>query len=174
MPLSTRIAPHSLSSALRPSVTGSQAAGDAYVSAVLEALIDDLRLFPPGVERSASVFTSCSVPVRKTQDRPTQLASPFAWEQKAASNLSLIAPPQRQAFLLVALRVSRPARLRNHGAGPRRLRQAADQRLGGDFAPDRDRRDASSRMSLSSRWTSRNGDEPRSPGHGIARTPPSA
>ncbi|RVQ09308.1 response regulator, partial [Sinorhizobium meliloti] len=47
MPLSTRIAPHlPYLRRYARAVTGSQAAGDAYVAAVLEALIDDLELFP--------------------------------------------------------------------------------------------------------------------------------
>ncbi|RVQ44654.1 response regulator [Sinorhizobium meliloti] len=104
MPLSTRIAPHlPYLRRYARAVTGSQAAGDAYVAAVLEALIDDLGLFPVASNDRIGLYKLfCSLFGKLKIDR-TQLASPFAWEQRAASNLSLIAPPQRQAFLLVAL-----------------------------------------------------------------------
>ncbi len=47
MSLSTRIAPHlPYLRRFARSVTGSQSSGDAYVSAMLEALITDISIFP--------------------------------------------------------------------------------------------------------------------------------
>ncbi len=104
MTLSTRIAPH-LAYLRRYSraITGSQTSGDAYVAAMLEALIADISIFPKassdriGVFRLfASIFSSMQVSI--DPDR-----SPFAWEQRAAANLAQVSPLARQAFLLSAL-----------------------------------------------------------------------
>jgi len=101
MSLSTRIAPH-LPYLRRYSraITGSQASGDAYVAAMLEALIADVSLFPEaGSDRIsifrlfAKLFETLQVDV---EDRP----SPFAWEARAAANLGQVSAEARQAFLL--------------------------------------------------------------------------
>ncbi|MDK1488592.1 response regulator [Sinorhizobium sp. 7-81] len=104
MSLSTRIAPHlPYLRRYARAMTGSQAAGDAYVAAVLEALIEDVSLFPTtSHDRIALYKLFCSLFDKLDIDR-TQLTSPFAWERKAAANLSLIAPAPRQAFLLIAV-----------------------------------------------------------------------
>lgn len=104
MSLSTRIAPHlPYLRRYARAVTGSQAAGDAYVAAVLEALIEDIDLFPPASNDRIGLYKLfCSLFEKLEVDR-SQLASPFAWERKAAANLSLMAPAQRQAFLLTAV-----------------------------------------------------------------------
>ncbi|WP_026618367.1 DNA-directed RNA polymerase specialized sigma24 family protein [Ensifer sp. WSM1721] len=104
MSLSTRIAPHlPYLRRYARSVTGSQAAGDAYVAAVLEALIDDIGLFPAASsDRIALYKLFCSL-FGKLKVDLSQFTSPFAWEQRAAANLAIMAPPRRQAFLLVAL-----------------------------------------------------------------------
>lgn len=80
MPLSTRIAPHlPYLRRYARAVTGSQAAGDAYVAAVLEALIDDIGLFPSTSNDRTSLYKLfCSLFGQLKIDR-TQLASPFAW-----------------------------------------------------------------------------------------------
>lgn len=104
MTLSTRIAPH-LAYLRRYSraITGSQTSGDAYVAAMLEALIADVSIFPQassdriGVFRLfAAIFSSMHVHVEPD-------ASPFAWEQRAATNLAQVSPRARQAFLLSAV-----------------------------------------------------------------------
>lgn len=104
MSLSTRIAPHlPYLRRYARAVTGSQAAGDAYVAAVLEALIEDITLFPTASNDRLSLYKLfCSLFDKLKVDR-SQLTSPFAWERKAAANLSLMAPAPRQAFLLVAV-----------------------------------------------------------------------
>ena len=104
MSLSTRIAPH-LPFLRRYSraVTGSQAAGDGYVAAVLEALIEDISLFPEGSNDRISLYKLFSSLFEKVSIDRTENVSPFAWEQQAAANLSLIAPAARQAFLLVSV-----------------------------------------------------------------------
>jgi DNA-directed RNA polymerase specialized sigma24 family protein len=104
MSLSTRIAPHlPYLRRYARAVTGSQAAGDAYVAAVLEALIDDINLFPPASNDRIGLYRLfCSLFEKLKVDR-SQLTSPYAWERKAAGNLSLMAPAPRQAFLLIAL-----------------------------------------------------------------------
>ncbi|WP_331373446.1 response regulator [Sinorhizobium chiapasense] len=104
MSLSTRIAPHlPYLRRYARAVTGSQAAGDAYVAAVLEALIEDVSLFPTASSDRIGLYKLfCSLFDKLEIDR-TQLTSPFAWERNAAANLSLIAPAPRQAFLLIAV-----------------------------------------------------------------------
>ncbi|MCA1441126.1 response regulator [Ensifer sp. IC4062] len=104
MSLSTRIAPHlPYLRRYARAVTGSQAAGDAYVAAVLEALIEDVSRFPTASNDRIGLYKLfCSLFDKLDIDR-SQLTSPFAWERKAAANLSLIAPAPRQAFLLIAV-----------------------------------------------------------------------
>ena len=49
MSLSTRIAPHlAYLRRFSRAVTGSQTSGDAYVAAMLEALVADISLYPEG------------------------------------------------------------------------------------------------------------------------------
>ncbi|WEX78101.1 response regulator [Sinorhizobium numidicum] len=104
MSLSTRIAPHlPYLRRYARAVTGSQAAGDAYVAAVLEALIDDIELFPAASSDRISLYKLfCSLFEKLDVDR-SSLTSPYAWEQNAAANLALISPAPRQAFLLIAV-----------------------------------------------------------------------
>ena len=109
MSLSTRIAPHlPYLRRFSRAVTGSQTSGDAYVAAVLEALIADVSIFPEcssdriGLYRLFSkLFGSLSVPT-------PNVTSPFAWEQRATANLAAIPPLARQAFLLVAVEDFQP------------------------------------------------------------------
>lgn len=57
MSLSTRIAAHlPYLRRFSRAVTGSQASGDAYVAAVLEALIADVTLFPQGPKDRVNLF----------------------------------------------------------------------------------------------------------------------
>ena len=104
MSLSTRIAPHlPFLRRYARAVTGSQAAGDGYVAAVLEALIEDIGLFPDTSNDRISLYKLFCSQFEKISIDLTENASPFAWEQQAAANLSLIAPAPRQAFLLVSV-----------------------------------------------------------------------
>ncbi|MCC0038251.1 MAG: response regulator [Brucellaceae bacterium] len=109
MPLSARIASHlPFLRRYARALTGSQTSGDAYVAATLEALIENVSLFPDdGDDRVslfhlfADLFGRLNVDVKAPQ-------SPFAWEQRAASNLMAIPALQRQAFLLVSVEGFKP------------------------------------------------------------------
>ncbi|HVY43580.1 MAG TPA: response regulator [Hyphomicrobiaceae bacterium] len=104
MTLSTRIAPHlPYLRRFSRAVTGSQTSGDAYVAATLEALIADTSIFPEAssdrialYKLFSKLFSSSAVKIPTPQPH-------FVWEQRAARNLSNLAPRQRQAFLLVAV-----------------------------------------------------------------------
>ncbi len=104
MSMSSRIAPHiPYLRRYSRALSGSQASGDAYVAAVLEALIADPSLFPDDQAPRISLyklFSSMwqSVEVNIREDAPTS-----AWEEKASRNLRAISPLPRQAFLLVAV-----------------------------------------------------------------------
>ncbi|MCK5932644.1 DNA-directed RNA polymerase specialized sigma subunit, sigma24 family [Fulvimarina manganoxydans] len=104
MSMSSRIAPHiPYLRRYSRALTGSQASGDAYVAAVLEALIADPSLFPEDQSPRISLyklFSSLwqSLDVNIHEEAPTS-----AWEEKASRNLKAIAPLPRQAFLLVAV-----------------------------------------------------------------------
>ena len=109
MPLSTRIAAHlPFLRRYARALTGSQSSGDAYVSAVLEALIADVSIFPKATDDRvalyklfAGLYGSLNIDV---WDNP----SPFAWEQRAAANLQSIPPVPRQAFLLASVEGFQP------------------------------------------------------------------
>ena len=84
-------------------VTGSQTSGDAYVAAVLEALIADVSIFPESPNDRVSlyklfiaIFGSSAIEIRP-------LESPFAWEQRAVANLASLPTQARHAFLLVSV-----------------------------------------------------------------------
>ena len=104
MTLSMRIAPHlPYLRRFSRATTGSQTSGDAYVAATLEALIADVSIFPEAssdrialYKLFSSLFTSSAVRIPNPQPH-------FVWEQRAAHNLSNLAPKPRQAFLLVAV-----------------------------------------------------------------------
>jgi DNA-directed RNA polymerase specialized sigma24 family protein len=104
MSLSATIAPHlPYLRRFSRAVSGSQHSGDALVAAMLEAVIADISIFPKAsTERIAlyklfaKLFTSIAIKVPPA-------TAPSAWEQRAAANLSALAPRARQAFLLVAV-----------------------------------------------------------------------
>ncbi|SJZ82771.1 response regulator [Consotaella salsifontis] len=104
MSMSSRIAPHiPYLRRYARALTGSQASGDAYVAAVLEALIADPTLFDADKNPRISLyhlFSSLwqSLEVNIHEDAPSS-----AWEERASRNLRAIAPLPRQAFLLVAV-----------------------------------------------------------------------
>jgi DNA-directed RNA polymerase specialized sigma24 family protein len=104
MTIAARIAPHlPYLRRFARAVTGSQTSGDAYVAAVLEALIADVSIFPEASNDRISLyklfsqlFSTLSVDLPETQ-------SPFAWEQRAAQNLLQMTPKARQAFILASV-----------------------------------------------------------------------
>ncbi|MCQ8780957.1 response regulator [Mangrovibrevibacter kandeliae] len=104
MSMSSRIAPHiPFLRRYARALTGSQASGDAYVAAVLEALIADPSLFDTNESPRialyrlfSSLWQSLDVNIR--EDAPVS-----AWEERTSRNLKAISPLPRQAFLLVAV-----------------------------------------------------------------------
>jgi DNA-directed RNA polymerase specialized sigma24 family protein len=104
MSLSARIAPHlPLLRRFSRAVSGSQTSGDALVAATLEAIIADPSMFPTASNDRialyrifAKLFTS--IAIRVPDEAPLS-----AWENRAVTSLSALAPRPRQAFLLVAV-----------------------------------------------------------------------
>jgi CheY-like chemotaxis protein/DNA-directed RNA polymerase specialized sigma24 family protein len=104
MTLASRIAPHlPYLRRFSRATTGSQTSGDAYVAATLEALIADTSIFPPASDDRVSLYKLFSALFTSSAVRVPEPSSGFAWEQRAARNLSLLAPRARQAFLLVSV-----------------------------------------------------------------------
>jgi DNA-directed RNA polymerase specialized sigma24 family protein len=84
-------------------LSGSQASGDAMVAAVLEALIDNVSVYPKASSDRVALyklFAGLFNKVAVTLPRETPASG---WEQKAQANLSMVSPKPRQAFLLVAV-----------------------------------------------------------------------
>lgn len=104
MSLSTRIAPH-LAYLRRYSraITGSQTSGDAYVAAMLQALIADVKIFPKASSDRIGIYKLFAGLYSSLQVNIDGSSSPFAWEQRAAGNLAFVSPLARQAFLLSAV-----------------------------------------------------------------------
>lgn len=104
MSMSSRIAPHiPYLRRYARALSGSQGSGDAYVAAVLEALIADPTLFSTEESPRISLyklFSSLwqSVDVNVRDDAPVS-----AWEERTSQNLRAISPLPRQAFLLLAV-----------------------------------------------------------------------
>lgn len=101
MTLSTKIAPYlpTLRRYAR-AVTGSQTSGDAYVAATLEALIADVSIFPKTKSDRVSIFKLFSDVFKTVDIELPEIDTPFAWEQRAAANLTAVSPRPRQAFIL--------------------------------------------------------------------------
>ncbi|MCZ2203733.1 response regulator [Bartonella sp. A05] len=104
MSLSTRIASHlPYLRRFARSVTGNQASGDAYVAAMLEALIIDISIFPTTSSDRIGIYRLfCHLFDQTTPNT----AIPFPQldlEHKAHAKLSYLTPRARQAFLLIAV-----------------------------------------------------------------------
>lgn len=104
MSLSTRIAPH-LAYLRRYSraITGSQTSGDAYVAAMLQALIADVSIFPSASSDRIGLYKLFASLYSALQVEIDPAASPYPWEKHAAGNLAQVSPLARQAFLLSAV-----------------------------------------------------------------------
>ncbi len=104
MSLSTQIAPF-LPYLRRYSraLTGSQTSGDAYVAAVLEALIADITIFPGASNDRVALFQLYTKMFGSSSVLIPEPVSPFAWEKRASINLASVSPLARQAFLLVSV-----------------------------------------------------------------------
>jgi DNA-directed RNA polymerase specialized sigma24 family protein len=86
------------------SLTGSQASGDAYVAATLEALIADKSIFPDHLDPKVGLYKLFSKMWQSVDINLQDLPPPVdRWEEKARHSLRSIAPMPRQAFLLVAV-----------------------------------------------------------------------
>lgn len=102
--LSTKIAPHlPLLRRYSRAITGSQTSGDAYVAAVLEALIADISIFPKASSDRVSVYKLFADMFGSANIEIPKADSPFIWEQKAAANLEAVPAKARQAFILVSV-----------------------------------------------------------------------
>ncbi|MGM4981965.1 response regulator [Rhizobiales bacterium] len=104
MTLSTRIAPH-LPYLRRYSraLTGTQTSGDAYVAAVLEAIIADISIFPDTDNDRVALYKLFTKLFGSLTLQIPEPNSPYAWEQRASVNLSKVSPVARQAFLLASV-----------------------------------------------------------------------
>src|ERR1700712_2178289 len=83
--LSTRIAPHL--PYLRPysrARTGAQTSGDAYVAAVLEAIIADISIFPDTSNDRVALYKLFTHLFGSTAVQIPEPTSPYAWEQRAS------------------------------------------------------------------------------------------
>ncbi len=104
MTLSTRIAPHlAYLRRYARAITGSQGSGDAYVAAMLEALIADVSIFPHASSDRIGVYRLFARIYRDEAITIDPSSSPYVWEQRAAANLRNVPPLPRQAFLLSAV-----------------------------------------------------------------------
>jgi DNA-directed RNA polymerase specialized sigma24 family protein len=84
-------------------VTGSQTSGDAYVAAVLEALIADISIFPDTGDDRVALYRLFVTIYDSTKVELPQIVSPFAWEKRAAANLATVPTRARHAFLLITV-----------------------------------------------------------------------
>lgn len=103
MPISQEIAPH-LPHLRRFSraLSGSQASGDAYVVAVLEALVADTSIFPEDVEPRVGLYKLFLRMWNSLDDVHTVLNfDPTVTE--AVHSIQTITPEPRQAFLLLSV-----------------------------------------------------------------------
>jgi len=84
-------------------VTGSQTSGDAYVAAVLEALIADLSIFPETSGDRVSLYKLFVTLFGSVNVEIVQQETPYAWERRAIDNLSMLPTQARHAFLLASV-----------------------------------------------------------------------
>lgn len=86
------------------SLTGSQASGDAYVAAMLEALVADRSIFPEHLDPKVALYSVFSRMWRSVDINLQSLPETVdPWEAQARKSLKAIAPLPRQAFLLMAV-----------------------------------------------------------------------
>ena len=83
-------------------LTGSQSGGDAYVMAMLEALIADPDMFDAAAEPRVEAYRLLSS-IWNSLDVNLEAESAEDWEQASSRKLDALTPPARQAFLLVGV-----------------------------------------------------------------------
>ncbi|MBN9031968.1 MAG: response regulator [Rhizobiales bacterium 63-7] len=104
MTLSTRIAPHiPYLRRYSRALTGSQTSGDAYVAAVLEAIIADISIFPSSSDDRVALYKLYTDLFGSAVISIPEPVSPYAWEQRASLNLAKVSPLARQTFLLASV-----------------------------------------------------------------------
>ncbi len=104
MSITARIAAHlAFLRRFARSITGSQASGDAYVATMLEALIDDISLFPEASSDRVAVYKLFVSIFDRLDIEIGETNSPYAWEQRAAERLGELPKKERVAFLLVSV-----------------------------------------------------------------------
>jgi CheY-like chemotaxis protein/DNA-directed RNA polymerase specialized sigma24 family protein len=111
MPISRDIAPH-LPHLRRFSraLSGSQASGDAYVVAVLEALVEDPSVFPDNLGPRAGLYKLFLRMWNSLDDVHTVLNFDPT-ENEAVHSIQTITPEPRQAFLLLSVEGFEPAEI---------------------------------------------------------------
>ncbi len=104
MSLSTRIAPHlPYLRRFARAVTGSQISGDAYVAAMLEALIADISIYPNLSNDRISVYRLFCMLFDQTTPNIADPMPQLGIEQTTKAKLSYLTPKARQCFLLIAV-----------------------------------------------------------------------
>lgn len=104
MTLATRIAPHlPYLRRFSRALTGSQTAGDAYVAAILEALINDVSIFPASSSDKIALYRLYSNIFERTTISPIRSSEQLSWEKQTSDNLANLTPRSRQAFLLISV-----------------------------------------------------------------------
>lgn len=84
-------------------LTGSQAAGDAHVTATLEALIADIGIFPSASTDRVAVYKLFASLYEPLAGQLREDSSTVEWETWVAANLAAVPTRARQAFLLSAV-----------------------------------------------------------------------
>lgn len=104
MSLSMRIAPHlPYLRRFSRAVTGSQSSGDAYVTAMLEALITDVSIFPQCSNDRISIYRLFCFLFDQTAPHLSDPFPVYGFEETVRAKLSYLTPKARQAFLLLAV-----------------------------------------------------------------------
>ena len=139
MPISQEIAPH-LPHLRRFSraLSGSQASGDAYVVAVLEALVADTSIFPEDLGPRVGLYKLFLRMWNSLDDVHTVLNfDPTATE--AVHSIQTITPEPRQAFLLLSVEGFAPAEIAQilgvDVSGVAGLIDQADREIADQLAP---------------------------------------
>jgi CheY-like chemotaxis protein/DNA-directed RNA polymerase specialized sigma24 family protein len=139
MPISQQIAPH-LPHLRRFSraLSGSQASGDAYVVAVLEALVADPSVFPEDLGPRVGLYKLFLRMWNSLDDVHTVLNFDPT-ENEAVHSIQTITPEPRQAFLLLSVEGFEPAQIAQildvDISGVAGLIEQADREIADQIAP---------------------------------------
>ena len=107
MTISSAIAPHlPYLRRYARAITGTQASGDAYVTAVLETLITDPSSFPSDMDPKTALFLMFT---KIWNSASARVETPAADRLKPEEKIDSITPQPRQAFLLTAVEKFKPS-----------------------------------------------------------------